>query len=70
MAQYSPELIEKTISTFKNRTGRAISKEEARQAVENVSGFFQVLQEWADADDQRKRGLIPGCLTGAEGGKH
>lgn len=49
MAQYSPELIEQTILVFKSRTGRVISQEEARQAVENISGFFRVLQEWAEA---------------------
>jgi hypothetical protein len=50
MAQYSPELIEQTISVFENRIGRVISKEEARQAVENISGFFRVLEEWAEAE--------------------
>lgn len=52
MAQYSPELIEQTISIFESRTGRVISEEDARQAVENISGFFQVLQEWAEAEDR------------------
>jgi len=50
MAQYSPELIELTISLFERRTGRVISEEDARQAVENISGFFRVLQEWAEAE--------------------
>jgi hypothetical protein len=52
MAQYSPELIEQTIAVFASRTGRVISEEDARQAVENISGFFRVLQEWAEADDR------------------
>ena len=50
MAHYSPELILKTISLFESRTGRATSQEEARQSLENISGFFQVLQEWAEAE--------------------
>lgn len=53
MAQYSPELMTQTVSLFKGRTGRAISREEARQAVENISGFFKVLQEWAEAEDRQ-----------------
>lgn len=57
MAHYSPELIIKTISLFESRTGRATSQEEARQSLENISGFFQVLQEWAEAE-------------GCEGGQH
>ena len=51
MAQNSPELIEQTISVFENRTGKVISQEEARQVVENIAGFFRVLQEWAEAED-------------------
>jgi hypothetical protein len=54
MARYSPELIEQTISVFESRTGRVISEEEARQAVENISGFFRVLQEWAEAEDKKE----------------
>jgi len=54
MAQYSPELIEQTISIFESRTGRLISQEEARQAVENISGFFRVLQEWTEAENEEK----------------
>ena len=50
MAQPSPEIIEQTILAFKRRTGRAISEEDARQAVENVSGFFRMLQQWDEAD--------------------
>jgi hypothetical protein len=46
MAQFSPEIIDHTISIFESRTGREISREEGRQAIENISGFFRVLQEW------------------------
>lgn len=57
MAEYSPELIEQTISVFESQTGRVITEDEARQAVENVSGFFRVLQEWAEDEDRE------GCDT-------
>lgn len=59
MAQYSPKLIEQTILVFKNLTGSKTSEEDARQAVENISGFFQVLQEWAEADDEESCELPP-----------
>ena len=58
MTQYSSELIDHTISVFENRTGRTYSCEDARQAVENISGFFRVLQEWSEAEgreDSSKR---------------
>ena len=66
MAQYSPELIEQTISVFKGRIGRKISKEDARQAVENISGFFQVLQDWAEAEDMDWCDEGPGGPAGSE----
>jgi hypothetical protein len=67
MERISPKLIEQTISVFKSRTGRKISKEGARQAVWNISGFFRVLEEWADAEgndwcDERRDGS-----SGSEG---
>jgi hypothetical protein len=52
MAQYSPKLIEQTISVFESRTGRMISQEEARRAIEDISGFFRMLQRWAEAEDK------------------
>ena len=61
MAQYSPELIEQTISLFESRTGRVMTEEDARQAVENISGFFRVLQEWAEAEEKE------GCEDALEG---
>jgi len=66
MAEYSSELIEQTISVFENRTGREISQEEARQAVENISGFFRVLQEWAEAEDKEDCEDWPCCPAGIE----
>lgn len=61
MARISPELIKQTISIFESRTGRKISKEGARQAVENIGGFFRVLEEWADAEGKDR------CDEGRDG---
>ena len=67
MAQYSPELIEQTISVFENRTGGVISEEDARQAVKNISGFFNVLQEWAEAEVNKNCDYEPDDASTAEG---
>ena len=69
MAQYSPKLIEQTISVFESRTGRVISDEEARRSVENISGFFQVLQEWAEAEDKDRSDEGTDRPTKGEGGE-
>ncbi|MFD2058073.1 hypothetical protein ACFSQT_34840 [Mesorhizobium calcicola] len=42
--------LERTVQLFEARTGRSLSKEEARQIVENVSGFFRILAEWHKMD--------------------
>ena len=67
MAKYSPELIEQTVSVFESRTGRVISDEDARQALENISGFFRVLQEWAEAEDKKECEDTPHSPATAEG---
>ena len=69
MARYSAELIEQTISVFESRTGRMISQEDVRQAVENISGFFLVLQEWAEAENQEEYEDEPDRPARVEGGK-
>jgi hypothetical protein len=39
-------LLERTAQLFQARTGRSLSKEDAREIVENVTGFFRILAEW------------------------
>ena len=41
-----PDILEKTMAFWSERTGKSFSREEAREMVANVSGFFQVLAEW------------------------
>jgi hypothetical protein len=40
-------LIERTRRLWMLRFGRDLSHEEAREAVENVTGFFAILDEWS-----------------------
>jgi hypothetical protein len=63
MARYSPELIDQTIAVFRSRTGRELSQEKARQAIENISGFFQVLSDWAVNDDKERIVDDPGSAA-------
>jgi hypothetical protein len=46
MKPRDPDILKQTIAFWGKRTGQKISREEARQMVGNVSGFFQVLAEW------------------------
>lgn len=42
--------LERTVRLFKARAGRSLSTEDARQIVDNVSGFFRILAEWERID--------------------
>lgn len=43
-------LIEQTIELWRPRLQRKLSREDARQIVENTTGFFGVLAEWSRAE--------------------
>ena len=40
-------LLHQTREVWKPRIGRDLSSEEARQIIENISGFFSILIEWS-----------------------
>jgi hypothetical protein len=43
-------LIERTLTLWKPRLRRDLSREDARQIAENVIGFFNILAEWSRAE--------------------
>ena len=43
-------LIDRTREVWKPRLGRDLSPEDARQIVENVTGFFAIIAEWSRAE--------------------
>jgi hypothetical protein len=43
-------LIDRTREVWKPRLGRDLSREDARQIVENVTGFFAILTQWSRAE--------------------
>ena len=43
-------LIERTRQLWSPRFGRDLSREDARQIAENVTGFFAILAEWSRAE--------------------
>jgi hypothetical protein len=48
------DFIDETVEFWHSQMRREVSREEARQIAENVSGFFRVLHEW-DSAEQRER---------------
>ncbi len=59
-------LIEQTIALWQSRLQRDLRREDARQIVENVTGFFKILSEWSrteasiPANDNGTSGPAPG----------
>ena len=47
------DLIDRTIALWEPRCQRDLSCEDARQIIENVTGFFSTLLEWSRAEISR-----------------
>lgn len=43
-------LLDQTARLFEPRLGRSVSKEDARQIVDHLGGFFRILAEWERID--------------------
>ncbi len=48
-------IITETVEFLDKNYGAQISKEEARQAIKNVTGFFQILNEWEQSSKNIER---------------
>jgi len=46
----SDEAIEATRDFWQKRTGKPISREDAREAISNITAFFDLLHEWDSRD--------------------
>ena len=46
MKTSDPAFLDKTITFWQPRTTRTLTREDARQMIENATGFFRVLAEW------------------------
>ena len=46
METSNPAFLDKTIAFWQPRTARTLTREDARQMIENATGFFRVLAEW------------------------
>jgi len=51
MQRPSQEIIERTKKLWQTLASRTLTDEDAREIIENITGFFQVLAEW-HSDDQ------------------
>jgi hypothetical protein len=47
-------LLEEAVQFWQPRASRRLTHEDARQMVENVTGFFTMLQRWSEAADAQQ----------------
>jgi hypothetical protein len=45
------DLIDRTVAIWRERAQRELTREDGREIIENITGFFSILQEW----DRRER---------------
>lgn len=53
MSEPRQEFLDETRRFWQKRTDRPLSLEDARQIAANVAGVFQVLAQWAEAEERR-----------------
>jgi hypothetical protein len=53
------DLIDRTLKTWQPRIDHPLSRNDARQIIDNVSGFFSILAEWAKADATNDHAAAP-----------
>jgi hypothetical protein len=57
MSEPKQQFLEQTQRFWQERTDRPLSVEDARQIAANLTGLFQVLAEWAAAEDRHQSSL-------------
>ena len=50
MQRVQKQLIDQTLEFWQARSPKTLTREDAREMIENVAGYFQLLQEWQLAD--------------------
>lgn len=53
MEESKRQLIEQTKQFWQARAQKSLSDEDAREIIENITGFFKVLKEWQEKEKNR-----------------
>jgi hypothetical protein len=56
-----PDIVEHTMAFWHERTPQPVSREDARQMLVHVVGFFQVLAEWERNASDEDKSRADGC---------
>jgi hypothetical protein len=66
VSQHSDKFLDETVKFWEPRVQRDLSREDARQITENLSGFFRLLLEW-DAQQQVRHDIVPCAVSDGSG---
>jgi hypothetical protein len=50
----SGDFIDETVAFWQKRTQRKLTREDGREIIENMTGFFRILLEWDRADGEAR----------------
>lgn len=54
MRETRPNLVDDTLAVWQRRSRRQLSREDAREIVENITGFFTILAEWSRQEERER----------------
>ena len=63
------KLLDRTLEVWQPRTSRQLTREDARQIIENVNGFFRILLEWEMASQRGAAAAEPQPTAAAKPGR-
>ena len=49
-----PNHVDDTLAVWQRRSRRQLSREDAREIVENITGFFTILAEWSRQEERER----------------
>ncbi len=53
MQEPKRDFIDETLEFWQQRASTPLTREDARQIIENVAGFFNVIQEWEKEEESK-----------------
>ena len=62
------DFLDHTIDVWQPYTDRPLTREDAREIAQNVTGFFRILREWAE--EERTAATSAACASEADGKKN
>ena len=54
MRETRPNHVDDTLAVWQRRSRRQLSREDAREIVENITGFFTILAEWSRQEERER----------------